>query len=521
MRNFPISTSFLDLGSWLDPRTYNSSFAVGCRVCAAAPGASKLSAFANYTVCTPGALQDVNFTKHQANQRHKDAVQFFLSSKGLIDSVALGSVGAPSVAEYKTLCQSIIDGKGTCTIAKQAKMTFTVSEAIKSVDQKHLEACHSVALFRDESKSRLALRFRSVSKELVEHSGLLGQDVDFGTGAAAITKSTGKVMKRFCSRFCNAPGRPAVKGFVMKHLFRKLRISVRTITVDSAADEVLSGEMMRSSVLSGMQRRLTPNMKFLILDKTHGSRRLVSRGWGADAYLNDNITMFARGRGSISRIIQNSPAIRTQYNMFCRSSFRGVDATVKNMRSAKHRYESMQKPFGRNVLFIHACIKTAQWCSLTRGGDDAGNNSKIWLEWIDSERCLQASMQADAADQTMMLTRFLDNEKVDASEGRGEVSQYLNTIDGLFGERAACLEVFGYTKHMLTTLRSPLVWHVGSRTCSLGSSSGVPVDIIERCLERMRCWITLMKATAAVEFPSFEIMHALGCVVLKFDALLC
>ena len=186
------------------------------------------------------------------------------------------------------------------------------------------------------------------------------------------------------------------------------------------------------------------------------------------------------------------------------------------MRSAKHRYESMQKPFGRNVLFIHACIKTAQWCSVTRR-DDAGTNSKIWLEGINSERCLQAAMQADASDQTMMLTRFMDDENVDPAEGRREVTQYLNTIDELFGERASCLEVFGYTKHMLETLRSPLVWHVGSKTCSLGSSSGVPADILERCLQRMRCWITLMKATAAIEFPSFELMHALGCVVLKSD----
>jgi hypothetical protein len=176
----------------------------------------------------------------------------------------------------------------------------------------------------------------------------------------------------------------------------------------------------------------------------------------------------------------------------------------------------MQKPLGRNVLFVHACIKTAQWCHINRK-DDAGKNAKIWLEWIDSERCVQAAMQADASDQTMMLTRFLDNEKVDPAEGRREVSNYLNTTDGLFGRRARCLEVFGYTKHMLETLRSPLVWHIGNRTCSLGSSSGVPAGIIERCLERMRCWNTLMKATAAVEFPSFEIMQALGCVVLKFD----
>ena len=264
-------------------------------------------------------MQECNILKHSNNKRHKAAVKVFLSCHGHKDSV-VGSLTAPSKAEYDKVCDAILKGEATCRTAKECKMTWTVAEALKSEDQKHFEKSHSVALFRDESKGRLALRFRTISNKLEEHSGFLGQEVDFGAGAKAVTEATASVMRRACSRFAGAPynaigADPAksknVRGraFIKKPLFKKLRHAVKVLTVDAAADETLSGEMMRSSMLSGMQQRLTPNLTFLNRDKTHGSRRLVSRGWGVDAYLKDNVLMMARGRGSMARIIQNSNVV--------------------------------------------------------------------------------------------------------------------------------------------------------------------------------------------------------------------
>jgi hypothetical protein len=108
----------------------------------------------------------------------------------------------------------------------------------------------------------------------------------------------------------------------------------------------------------------------------------------------------------------------------------------------------------------------------------------------------------------------LDSEACDPAEVAQEVMNYILTIEGLFcGDHPRCLEVFGYTKCMLDTLRRPLVWHIGTKTYSLGSCSGVSTDIINRCLDRMRCWVALMKATCAAEFPSFEVIQASFCVV--------
>ena len=496
-----IDSSQPGLGSWLD---FDKDRGGGCRICAENGGQGRWS---HYGCNTPDGLQLCNFVKHARLPGHKQAVATYLGKAVTIVHEA------PTDEEYREICKEILAGNATLGTPKKAKMTYTLSEAVKSVGQKAVDDSHSIALFRDESKSRLALRFRTVSPTLDTFSGFLGQERDPGTGALNVTKATKRVMTRFCSRFSGAPYLKTKKVFLKTKTFRNLRHKVKAVTVDAAGDEVLSVEMMRSAKLSGEATRLTPNCKFLNRDKTHGSRRLISRGWGADKFLNENVTMFARGRGSIARIIQNSPAVRSKFNGFCKTTFRSVLVIVRNMRAALHRYETMQKPFGRTVLFTHGCVKTALWCALR--ADDTAIRAKAWLRWIDEEKCVQSAMQADASDQTLFVTRQIDNEDVDAATIRRRLFDYLSTIDWLLdGPNPKILTVFGYTKTMLlSTLRRPLVWHLGNQSFCLGSSSGVSDEIITRCLDRMRCWKLLMKATVAAEFPSFEIMHVRRCAL--------
>ena len=109
-----------------------------------------------------------------------------------------------------------------------------------------------------------------------------------------------------------------------KQTFKNVRRQIKVITVDSASDEVLSCEMMRSATLSGLQVRATPGLKYVVRDWTHASRRITSRGWGADNYLKEVITMFARGRGCMSRIIQNSPETQRIFKRYAKQTVRGV-----------------------------------------------------------------------------------------------------------------------------------------------------------------------------------------------------
>ena len=172
----------------------------------------------------------------------------------------------------------------------------------------------------------------------------------------------------------------------------------------------------------------------------------------------------------------------------------------------------MQKPFGRTVLFTHGCVKRALYRSLRR--DDTAVRAKEWLQWINEEKCLRNAMPADVADQTLFVTRKTDSEALDAATVRRLICEYLSTLDLLIGgANPKILTVFGYTRSMLNTLRRPLVWHLGNTSFCLGSCSGVSDEIITRCLDRMRNWKVLMKATAAAEFPSFEIMHVRRCTL--------
>jgi hypothetical protein len=264
---------------------------------------------------------------------------------------------------------------------------------------------------------------------------------------------------------------------------------------------------MRSSSLSAMKSRLTPNLKYVVRDRAHGSKRLLSRTWGADKYLNEVTQRFVRSRRSMARLIHFSPELRSKFVLYCRATFGVVRKTCKNMRAAPQRYECLQKPFGRSVLFVHACIKLAAWCNTVRD-DESSAISKEFLEYIDDEAALQASMQADASDQIMIITRLVDNEDTDPAILPREISACLDALEHLFGEQRKCLEAFGYTKAMMQILSKPMVWAVGGGVRSLGSDAGPSAEVINRCFGRMRSWICLLRATTAVEFPSFEVSHA-------------
>ncbi|CAK0905614.1 unnamed protein product, partial [Prorocentrum cordatum] len=211
-------------------------------------------------------------------------------------------------------------------------------------------------------------------------------------------------------------------------------------------DELLSAEMMRSTALSAAAQVLTPGLRFVIRDKAHSARRVVSRPWAADPYIKETAMIFACGRGSIARMIQNSPHIRQVF-----------------------------------VNYTKMCQNKAINASM----------AKAWLKSVNTERCLMLAMMADASDQAMQLTRILDDESADPAILNREVLAFNLSITGLFGSSRGCLSVFGYTTMMLKLLKIPI--------------AGAPADIIDKCIARMRSYIVLSRAALKAEFPTFEL----------------
>ena len=216
--------------------------------------------------------------------------------------------------------------------------------------------------------------------------------------------------------------------------------------------------------------------------------------------------MMAQGRSSLAKLVQNSTETSRVFAGYVKSSSSSVvTSAIRSMRAASHRFESWQKPLGRTALFMHASIKTAMYVASRPAKDANTDKAKEWLEWVDSERCLMLAMMADVADEGMCLTRLLDNEDVDTASLNSEVLLFIRKVDALFGESERCLNMFGCTSVMLDLLKEHVVWHVNDNSRSIGFEHGVPRDIVDRCIQRMRSYVVLAHAALAAEFPSFEV----------------
>lgn len=376
-------------------------------------------------------------------------------------------------------------------------MSWCINEALKARAQVALGQTKAISLFRDERNGRIAVRFRAVGSDLQEYGATLGQERDAGTGANNLTLATQHIMTR------TVVGKAFVKTALLKHLKR----TVVGLAVDSAADEVLSGEMMKSSSLASMPQTLTCNLRFVMRDKAHAARRILSRPWAADAFLKDVSNMFVRGRASMARLIQCSHEVRRVFKRFvkqcCARSRRHI---TSNLRAAGHTFESFQKPLSRTCIHLHSCIRTA--LHFAHRQDNTGARARTWLLWLDTEKCLMLGMMADASGQVLLLVRILDNENVDPAVVNREVHVFVTTIQALFGDSRKCLAASGYTQIILRELKKPMVWFVRQTSCSIGCADGVSQDIIDRCLSRMKSWVILAAAVVAAEFPSFEICQA-------------
>ena len=111
---------------------------------------------------------------------------------------------------------------------------------------------------------------------------------------------------------------------------------------------------------------------------------------------------------------------------------------IKNLSAAKHRFQSYQKPLGRSTLFFDALIRTAEYTVRERKGSDRGEDkdADAFLTDLDSEQRLQASMMADASDETMLFTRYSDDPDIDHCELASEIDVMLKRLHFLFTEVA-------------------------------------------------------------------------------------
>ena len=168
------------------------------------------------------------------------------------------------------------------------------------------------------------------------------------------------------------------------------------------------------------------------------------------------------------------------------------------------------------MLFGDAVIAVAHWICDTRAKDKKEwISAQEFLDGIDVEKMISMAMLADAGDEAGGLVRFFDTDEFDIAAAPAEISSFLQRSDALFLQRQALK--CGYTQYMVSHLRSTV------RLCrlsngeirSVGGTSSVTDEILDRCFARMAAWVRLVAQTIQSEFPQWELIRAFGCLDLS------
>jgi hypothetical protein len=240
-------------------------------------------------------------------------------------------------------------------------------------------------------------------------------------GSHEIIVSTASIVKMFCSpglgrqpaaeeKKCDMP-ETSVDDSMLKQVSEKIHYW----NADGASDCQLAGQLCvkapQARPLSQQGREAFPEMKLVNWDAAHASRRLTSRPWAADRFVQGVVTLFVMSPSSIVRLVQNSQELRMMMKVNKDKLQTRVGQKVANFAFAPHRYDSTTRPIGRAVHNFTALLQTAVQIARLRTGTDAGNRANEFLEQISTEKVLQLAFVADAGAEAIVLTRLLDRER--------------------------------------------------------------------------------------------------------------
>ena len=262
-----------------------------------------------------------------------------------------------------------------------------------------------------------------------------------------------------------------------------------------------------------------PGLKMVVRDKPHATRRNCTRNYRVDVYRDSVCDRFIFGQNSPVRLIQYSQMFKQWFKSNIEKMSGRVSAVASNgirdMHFAGHRFDSTQKPFARTVLFFHALMATVLQIARSRSSDDSGKACRSFLEWVDTEKCVQLSMEADFGDENMVLTRLVDYEGFPTESLIYELAAFKDRIKILFtGDNPLCMTT-GFTCHMLQILAVPFVVHLPGLQKQLGGE--IPPETIGRCQARMQNLVVLTLSTLKAEFPAFETLQAWGAFNVQSD----
>ena len=494
--------------SWLGSKVVDGKFKVICQACDEVKGQDGINSSLNLS----------NLTKHHNSRIHEANVKVFLG-------FSLGPRGrpiglAPTEEKYRLVWDAAQKGPLTKGVAgvgsgeKCEKMRGTLSEALSIVDRKFARKARAMSLERDATDGTLLGRTIMATPDLQRRSFIFGLSKGYGSTSDDITKATVNQFELFSTknRFLLPRDRKTpIEVKPSPNLEAHTRGILKHVAVDSASDELLSCAIMRG--MTDVFR----DIETIARDKPHGNRRILSRPWKADEYQENLHVKLFESKHSITQRIEHSHIFKDIFEQECGKQEQKLKTAVRNLRAAKHRFESYSKPRGRFTLWRDAFISTAEHIAVTRTGTVESKDAKDFLDYLDEEVVIQTAMNADAGDETMALLRFSEPEDYDKSIAPDQVSRFLEAAIALF-EHGKVTSITGYTQFALEQLKTPRIIITNSASVKeIGGNKVLVSTTIRKCLQRMCCWVKLAICVVETEWPDWEVLSAFGCLKLAKD----
>eukprot|EP00438_Fugacium_kawagutii_P007891 Skav203673 [mRNA] locus=scaffold259:498:3152:+ [translate_table: standard] len=379
---------------------------------------------------------------------------------------------------------------------KVCSLMLCLAQGIFRDDQTFMQSAQSVMLHSDVRGSRLAIRFRAANKSFESRSGLLGVARIRSHSAADIRKGFIMIMKTFCSK----------AGALDFDLMCKILSRTEILDGDAASDGQLAMSLLRSS-------GLFPSIKCIVRDPCHASRRVIKRPWACIDEIREAFETVIAGRRSLTNLIQNSDTLG---QVFADFSDRCIDcpvsgAQIRNLSRRAHRFDSYQKPLGRFCLFTSAFLETASWIQVHRQCDKEQHQAaSAFLQWMSPQKFLILAMCADAADESLLLTRHFDSEGHDLATLHSAAESYVSRLKYLFLQGNA-VRTTGFTSLMLKWLQKARAVKVGKQIKCIGGAGAVTPQVVDASLKCMRVFVHMAAHTIEAEYPAFGILGAFAC----------
>ena len=300
-------------------------------------------------------VQICDLLTHHTRTTHNDNVRKMLRGAPNHPLVEV-SYTAPSRQLFKELfgafhrgCAPTSSGfdlpSGVLGKTKANSMLWCLDQGLCDIRREFLAHSECINALRDERHNRMHVRVL-VGPETDDASQAfyLGQSRFHRPDAIGIADATVTISKNACTSRAHPP--PDFEATPHEDIFHHVRRAVEATSVDSAENEIVACRDMSTPKPDGSEADF-PNANHLFRDAAHSARRLLSRLFVADKWMEYVFNFFM----VLCSIVQWSGDMRTLYAECTSASFdAAVSTTFTHMRAAKHRIESYLTPLSRCCL---------------------------------------------------------------------------------------------------------------------------------------------------------------------------